>query len=140
MDLNRVTLIGNVVRDPVVKVLPNGQLARFSVATNHVYRGGDNKELKNQTDYHSVTAWGNLATVVGSYVKKGEKVYLDGRLTTRSWDGQDGTKKYWTEVIANRLIFLGGKKPKADEALADEETVEELDGQDDLEEKEAAED
>jgi len=125
MDVNKATLIGNLVRDPEVKETKGGnQIATFSVATNRVWRDAESKEKKEAVDYHNVVAWGRLAEIVGQYVKKGNKVYVEGRITTRNFEGKDGKKKYFTDIVANNLIMLT-RKPAVKEdtpaAMAPEE-------------------
>jgi single-strand DNA-binding protein len=106
MNLNKVMLIGNVTRDPEVRATPSGQnVASFSVATNRRWKD-QSGQPKDQVEYHNIVAWRRLAEIVGQYLKKGSKVYIEGRLQTRSWDDQSGTKKYKTEIIAENLIML----------------------------------
>ena len=106
MDLNKVMIIGNVTRDPEVKTTPSGQnVANFSVATNLVWtdQSGTKQE---KAEFHNIVAWRKLADICGQYLKKGSKIYLEGRLQTRSWDDQNGVKKYRTEIIADNMIML----------------------------------
>lgn len=130
MNLNKVTLIGNLVADPTAKKMPSGtDLAVFRVATNHAWRDRKSKELKESVEFHPIIAWGKLAAVVNKYLKKGSKVYLEGRIATRSWDDDAGVKKYMTEIIVNNLIMLGHKQKqeKQPEELASEDiSVEEV--------------
>ncbi len=105
--LNRAMLIGNLTRDPEVRKTPSGQsVANFSIATNRVYTDAAGAK-KDQAEYHNIVAWGRLAEICGQYLTKGKKVYIDGRLQTREWDGQDGQKKYRTEIVAENMIMLG---------------------------------
>lgn len=107
MDLNKVMLIGRLTRDPEMRTTPNGQnVASFSVATSFRWKdqSGDQKE---RTEFHNIVAWRKLAEIVGQYLKKGKQVYIEGRLETRSWDGDDGKKRYKTEVVADNMIMLG---------------------------------
>jgi len=106
MDLNKAMIIGNVTRDPEVKTTPSGQnVANFSIATNLVWtdQSGTKQE---KAEFHNIVAWRKLADICGQYLKKGSKVYLEGRLQTRSWDDQNGVKKYRTEIIADNMIML----------------------------------
>ena len=106
MDLNRATLIGNVVRDPEVRTTPGGQnVASFSVATNLVWKDAQGQK-QSKAEYHNIVAWRKLAEIVGQYVHKGNKLYVEGRIETRSWDDQNGVKKYRTEIIADNVILL----------------------------------
>ena len=106
MNLNKVMIIGNVTRDPEVRATPSGQnVASFSVATNRRWTD-QSGEKKEQVEYHNVVAWRKLADIIGQYVKKGSKIYIEGRLQTRSWDDQSGVKKYKTEIVADNMIML----------------------------------
>lgn len=105
MYLNKVLLCGNLTRDPELKALPSGQqLCNLGVATNRVYKDKDGQQQK-ATEFHSVVVWGRQAETCGQYLKKGQSVLVEGRLQTRSWDGQDGQKKYKTEIVADRVQF-----------------------------------
>lgn len=130
MNLNKAELIGNLVADPIVKALPSGQsIATFRMATNYTWRDSKTKERKKNTEYHPIIAWGKLGDVVGKYLKKGDKAYIDGRLRTRSWEGKDGIKHNLTEIIAQNMIMLGGAKTKPEketEKVNDEVVVEEV--------------
>jgi len=108
--INKVILIGNLGKDPEVKYTPSGTpVAKFSLATNEKYKdkGG---EWQERTEWHNIVAWQRLAEIVGEYVKKGSKIYIEGRITTSSWeDKQSGEKKYRTEIVANDLVLLSGR-------------------------------
>lgn len=126
MNLNKAELIGNMTANPEVKSLPSGQsIASFSIATNYTWRDAKTKEKQKNTEFHSVIAWGKLAGVVEKYLKKGDKVYIDGRLHTRSWEGKDKVKRSKTEIIAQNLIMLGGARDKSDDKAtqANEEII-----------------
>ena len=113
MDLNKVTLIGNMVRDPEEKSIASGQhLTRFSLATNYAWQDAKTKAKREAVDFHDVVAWGKLGEIISKYVKKGSKIYLEGRLRNRSFVGRDGQKKYKAEVVADNLIMLGHKTSK----------------------------
>jgi single-strand DNA-binding protein len=105
-DLNKVMLIGNLTRDPELRSTPNGQsVATFSIATNRSWN--DNNGIKQEAvEYVDIVVWGKLAEIVGQIYKKGRKTYIEGRLQTRSWEGQDGVKRQKTELIAQDLILL----------------------------------
>lgn len=130
MDLNKVSVIGNLASDPEARSLPSGQnLAIFRVATNYTWRDASSKEKKNRADFHRVVAWGNLADIINSYLKKGSKVYLEGRLQNRSWEDKDKNKRYMTEIVLSDLIMLGGSSKKAvsgDETAREDVDVEEI--------------
>lgn len=104
--LNKAMIIGNLTRDPELRKTTSGQsVASFSLATNRVYtdKTGNKKE---EADYHNIVAWGRLAEICAQYLTKGKKVYIDGRMQTRDWEGQDGQKKYRTEIVAENMIML----------------------------------
>lgn len=105
MYLNKAFIIGNLTRDPELKALPSGMsVASFSVATNRVWK--DAKGAKQESaDYHNIVVFGRQAETAAQYLKKGSSVYVEGRMQTRSWDGQDGKKQYRTEVVADRIQF-----------------------------------
>lgn len=108
--VNKVILVGNLGKDPEIKYTPGGvAVAKFSLATNERFKdkGG---EWQDKTEWHNVIAWQRLAEIVGEYVKKGSKLYLEGRLQTSSWeDKKSGEKKYKTEIVASEMVLLGGR-------------------------------
>mgnify|MGYP001572896422 FL=1 len=107
--LNRVTLLGNLTRDPEVKQIPSGQsVCSFSLATNRAWTAADGQK-QEASDFHNIVAWGKLAEICGQYLTKGKKIYVEGRLQTRDWEGTDGVKKYRTEIVAENMIMLDGK-------------------------------
>jgi single-strand DNA-binding protein len=108
--LNRVQLIGNLGKDPEVKYTPSGTpVAKITIATNERFKDKSG-EWQDRTEWHNVVLWQRLAEIAGEYLKKGGKVYIEGRLQTRSWDDkQTGQKKYATDIVANDLILLGGR-------------------------------
>jgi single-strand DNA-binding protein len=108
--VNKVILVGNLGKDPEVKYTPQGTpVAKLTVATNERYKDKDGN-WQDRTEWHNIVLWQRLAEIAGEYLKKGGKVYIEGRLQTRSWDDkQTGQKKYMTEVVANDLVLLGGR-------------------------------
>ncbi|HWY70920.1 MAG TPA: single-stranded DNA-binding protein [Terriglobales bacterium] len=108
--VNKVILVGNLGKDPEVKYTSTGTpVAKFSLATNEGYKDKSG-QWQDRTEWHNVVAWQRLAEIVGEYVKKGSKVYIEGRLQTSSWDDKEtGQKKYKTEIIANDLVLLSGR-------------------------------
>jgi single-strand DNA-binding protein len=108
--LNKVMLIGNLGKDPEVKFTPGGMaVAKFTVATNERFKDKSG-EWQDRTEWHSIVAWQRLAEIVGEYLKKGQKVYIEGRLQTSSWeDKNSGEKKYRTEIVASDMVMLGGR-------------------------------
>lgn len=108
--VNRVQLIGSLGQDPEVKKFDNGKnLAKLSIATNEVYRNAQGEKVTD-TQWHNVVAWGNTADIFEKYVRKGDKVGIEGRITTRQWEDKDGNKRYTTEIVANDVLMLGQKK------------------------------
>jgi single-strand DNA-binding protein len=114
--VNKVILVGNLGKDPEVKYTPSGTpVAKLTVATNERYKDKDG-QWQDRTEWHNVVLWQRLAEIAGEYLKKGGKVYIEGRLQTRSWDDkQSGQKKYMTEVVASDLVLLGGRGEGAGE-------------------------
>ncbi len=109
MDLNKAMIIGRLTRDPEVRTTPSGQsVASFSLATNRVWtdQAGQKQE---RSDFHNIVAWGKLAEICGQYLGKGRRVYIEGRLQTRDWQGQDGVKRYRTEIVADNMIMLDSR-------------------------------
>jgi len=106
VSLNRVMIIGNLGSDPEMRFTPNGSpVTSFRVATNRVYTTAEG-ERKQETEWFAVVAWNKLAEQCNQFLTKGRLVYAEGRLRTRTWEGQDGQKHYRTEIIANRVTFL----------------------------------
>lgn len=109
--LNRVQLIGNLTRDPELRYTPTGAaVCSFSVATNRSWTT-DSGEKKDEVDFHRIVAWNKLAEICSQLLAKGRKVYVEGRLSTRNWTGQDGAQRTTTEVIIDDMIVLDSKKP-----------------------------
>jgi single stranded DNA-binding protein (ssb) len=109
MTLNKVMLIGNLVRDPEIRNTTTGKnVASFSIATSLVWKDQSGAK-QEKAEFHNIVAWGKLAEICGQYLKKGLKVYLEGRLQTRDWTGQDGIKRYRTEIVAENMIMLSPK-------------------------------
>ncbi|HSW48072.1 MAG TPA: single-stranded DNA-binding protein [Candidatus Saccharimonadales bacterium] len=107
--LNKVQLIGNLTRDPELRYTPNGNaVCSFSIATNRNWTT-DNGEKREEVDFHRIIAWNKLGELCSQFLVKGRKVYVEGRLSTRNWTGQDGAQKSTTEVIINDMILLDSK-------------------------------
>lgn len=105
MYFNRAIIIGNLTRDPELRSLPSGvQVATIGVATNRVWKDKSGARQES-TDYHNVVVFGRQAETTAQYLRKGSSVLVEGRMQTRSWDAADGTKKYRTEVVADRIQF-----------------------------------
>ena len=108
--LNKVMLIGNLTRDPEMRYTPQGTaVCTFGIATNSSWTN-DAGEKKENVEFHNIVAWNKLAEICSQLLKKGRKVYVEGRLTTRSWQGQDGAQKQRTEVVVNDLLVLDKKE------------------------------
>ena len=115
MSLNKAMIIGNLGRDPEMRYTPNGQaVTQFTVAVNRNYKDQAG-EWQEETEWFRVVAWGPLAERTAEYLRKGRKVYVEGRLQTRQWEGQDGQKRYTTELIANTVTPLD-PRPRGDDA------------------------
>lgn len=106
--VNKVILVGNAGKDPEVKYAPSGvAIAKFSLATNERFKDKSG-EWQDRTEWHNVLAWQRLAEIVGEYVHKGDKLYIEGKLQTSSWeDRQSGDKKFRTEIVARDIVLLG---------------------------------
>ncbi|HEX2242758.1 MAG TPA: single-stranded DNA-binding protein [Gammaproteobacteria bacterium] len=116
--LNKVLLIGNVTRDPELRKTEAGtSVCSFGLATNRTGKT-ETGEKTEEVDYHRIVAWQKLADMCNEYLRKGRKVYIEGRLTTRSWTGQDGQPKTTTEVVLDDIILLDSKQPSAAEPEA----------------------
>lgn len=108
--VNKVILIGRLGTDPEVKTVSGGNtVARLSVATSENWTDRDGQR-QERTEWHRVVVWGKLAELCGKYLAKGRQVYLEGRLQTRSWEDQQGQKKYTTEIVASTVQFLGSSQ------------------------------
>ena len=104
--LNKVMLIGNLGKDPEMRYTANGNaVTSFSLAVNRTSQSQDG-ERREETEWFDVVAWNRLAELCSQFLQKGRKAYVEGRLHTRSWEGQDGQKRYRTEVVANTVLFL----------------------------------
>jgi single-strand DNA-binding protein len=107
LGINKVILIGNLGKDPEVRYTPAGKaVANFSLATTERWTDRDGQR-HDKVEWHTVVAWGKLGELAGQYLKKGRPVYVEGKIATRSWDDDSGTKHYKTEIVANQLVFLG---------------------------------
>lgn len=113
--VNRLTLVGNLGKDPEVRYLPNGDaVANFSVATTSSWKDKATGDKHEETEWHRCSAFGRLGEVCGQYLKKGSSVYIEGQLKTRKWQDKDGADRYTTEVRVNSMQMLGGKQPAGD--------------------------
>lgn len=114
--LNEVRLIGNVCKDPEIKAMQSGnKVASFSLATNHSYTNKAGEKI-DEPDFHNIVAFNKVAEIIEQYVKKGQPLYIAGRIKNRSWQDDQGVKKYRTEIVVDNLIMLS-QKSKTDEVL-----------------------
>lgn len=112
--INKVILVGNVGQDPETRYMPNGNaVTNLSLATSETWKDKNTGEQQERTEWHRVTFYQRLAEIVAEYVKKGSKLYVEGRLQTRSWE-QDGVKKYATDIIANEMQMLDSRGSSGD--------------------------
>ncbi len=108
--VNKVILVGNIGGDPEVKYLPSGgAVTNITVATSDQWKDKNTGERQEKTEWHRVVAFNRLAEIIGEYVRKGSQVYIEGRLQTRKWQGQDGRDNYTTEIVASDLQMLGAR-------------------------------
>lgn len=117
MNINRVFILGNVVADPEVRMTPSGTpVANLRIATNRVFKDKSGQR-QEQAEFHNIVVWGRQAEIIRDYVQRGKVLFVEGRLQTRSWEGQDGQKRWRTEVVAERVQLgprgAGGGRPPA---------------------------
>ena len=119
--VNKVILIGNLGKDPEVRHLENGTaVANFSMATSESYKDRNSGERKTITEWHNIVLWRGLAEVAEKYLKKGDQVYIEGKLKTRSWEDKDGNTRYTTEVVGDNMTMLSSRGSSSEK---DSETV-----------------
>ncbi len=107
--VNKVILVGNLGKDPEIRHMENGRaVTNFPIATSETYKTKDGERV-TKTEWHNVVLWTPLAEVAEKYLAKGRQVYIEGKLTTRTWDDKDGNKRYTTEVVGREMTLLGGK-------------------------------
>ncbi len=112
--VNKVILLGHLGKDPVVRSLESGsKVASFTLATNRFYKGQDGNPVE-ETEWHNIVLWGNLADLAEKYLAKGRQVFIEGRLRTRQYDDKEGNKRYTTEIVGENLTFVGPKPGEAD--------------------------
>jgi single-strand DNA-binding protein len=108
--INKVILVGNLGKDPEVRYMPNGNaVANITLATSETWKDKQSGEQKEQTEWHRVVFYQRLAEIAGEYLKKGSKVYIEGKLRTRKWQDKDGQDKYMTEIIADEMQMLDSR-------------------------------
>ncbi len=104
--INKVILIGNLGKDPDLRNFDGGNVANFPLATTEVYRDRNGSKV-DQTEWHNIAMWGKLAEIAGKILRKGAKVYIEGRIKNRSWEDREGNKRYITEIVAENFTLLG---------------------------------
>ena len=108
--VNRVILIGNLGKDPEIRSLEGGvKVANFSLATTETYKGKNGEKVES-TEWHNIVLWRGLAEVAESFLKKGNSIYVEGKIRTRDWTDKDGNKRYTTEIIGDNMVMLGSKR------------------------------
>jgi single-strand DNA-binding protein len=109
--VNKVILIGNLGADPEVRTIESGaKVANFSIATTERYKDKSGNPV-DKTEWHNIVMWRGLAEIAEKYLKKGSQVFIEGKLRTRSWDDQNGNKRYTTEILSDNMTMLGGAQP-----------------------------
>ncbi len=118
MSLNKVLLIGNLGRDPETRYTPSGKaVARFSLATGEVWNDAEGNR-QERTEWHNIVVWGKQAETCGQYLAKGRQVFIEGSIRNRTYDDKEGNRRYITEVVAQRVQFLGGRAGGGGESAA----------------------
>ncbi len=111
--LNKATIIGNAGKDAEVRYTGTGKaVATFSVATTDSWKDKTSGQMQEKTEWHNIVAWERLGEICGEYVKKGKRVYIEGRIQSRSYDDKEGNKRYITEIVASDMILLDGGTPR----------------------------
>lgn len=114
--VNKVILVGNLGRDPELSYLPSGQsVAKFSLATSRSYKD-KNGEMKTDTEWHNIVAWGRTGEICAQYLKKGSQAFVEGRIQSRTWEGRDGQKRTSVDIVAENVVLLGGRGEGAGES------------------------
>lgn len=109
MSVNRVIILGHIGNDPVIRYANDIKVASVSLATSESYTNKSGEKVTS-TEWHNIVAWRGLADVMDKFVKKGSQLYVEGKITTRKWDDKEGVTKYSTEIVADKIELLGGKK------------------------------
>ncbi len=107
--INSVFLIGNLGKDPETRQAGSSSVCNFSIATTEVWNSKQTGERQERTEWHRIVVWGKSTDHCGQYLKKGRSCHVEGRLQTRDWEDKDGNKRYTTEIVADRVTFLGGR-------------------------------
>lgn len=132
--LNKVMIIGRLGRDPELRYTPSGRaVTTFTVATSRSWNTSSG-ERRTETEWFHVVAWGNLAEICKQLLRKGSQVYIEGRLHTRRWEDENGTRHYRTEIVANEMVVLGDRNHRPNEVEAAPEAAEAFPAEEDLSE------
>ena len=116
LSVNKVILLGRVGSDPEVKFMPSGNaVVNLSIATNRKFKNQDSGSYEDKTEWHRVVFFNKPAETIGQYVRKGQQLYVEGRLQTRKWQDKDGVEKYSTDIISDNFTFVGSKSDVADD-------------------------
>jgi single-strand DNA-binding protein len=119
--INKVILVGNVGEDPEMRALPSGAaVANLRIATSEAWKDRQTGDQREQTEWHSIALFGRLAEVAGEYVRKGQQLYVEGRLRTRKWQDKNGVDRYSTEIVADDFQMLGRRDLRASGSAAPE--------------------
>jgi single-strand DNA-binding protein len=118
-------IIGHLGRDPEMRYTPSGRpVTNFNVATSRSWKTSDG-ERRTETEWFNIVAWGNLAEICNQYLKKGQQVYIEGRLQTRKWEDEDGNRRNSVEIVAKEMIMLGARKRTESDSGSEEEDLDE---------------
>jgi len=124
--INQVIILGNATRDPELRYTPQGTaVCGLGVATNRSYKSKEDDSWKEVPEFHSIVFWNKSAEIISQFVKKGDKILVQGRLQTRSWEDKDKIKRYTTEIVADNFVLLSPKKGEKTDEVSQEEKVEE---------------
>jgi single-strand DNA-binding protein len=116
--VNKVILLGNLGKDPELSYLPSGQsVAKFSLATSRKFKD-KNGELKDETEWHNIVAWGKLGEIAAQYLKKGRQAYIEGRISSRKWEDREGKQRTTVEIVADEVVLVGGRGEEGGEMPA----------------------
>jgi single-strand DNA-binding protein len=116
--VNKVILLGNLGKDPELSYLPSGQsVAKFSLATSRKFKD-KNGELKDETEWHNIVAWGKLGEIAAQYLKKGRQAYVEGRISSRKWEDREGKQRTTVEIVADEVVMVGGRGEEGGEPMA----------------------
>ena len=127
MDVNKAIFLGRVATIPEQKTLLSGAtITRLNIATNHAWKDSQSGEKKEKVDFHTIIGWNRLGDTMQRYLKKGDRVYVEGRVDNRSYEGGDGKMRYFTDVVAQKMVMLENKRVTATEDVPEEVTLEEV--------------